>query len=97
MKQLACYCVPLFDGAGLIGCGADEPEPAVLGGVAVRAGMLAVVDVERPLLAVLLLLFQPAHDQETDQQRHRNTGNPTPHAADALVTADHQVAQPQIG
>ena len=32
----------------------------MLGGVAVRAGMLAVVDVERPLLAVLLLLFQPA-------------------------------------
>jgi hypothetical protein len=60
VKQLACYCVPLFDGAGLIGCGADEPEPAVLGGVAVRAGMLAVVDVEGPLLAVLLLLFQPA-------------------------------------
>jgi hypothetical protein len=53
--------VPLFDGAaGVIGCGDDEPEPVVLGGVAVRAGVLAVVDVEGPLLAVLLLLCEPA-------------------------------------
>jgi hypothetical protein len=49
--------VEVFDGAEVIGCGADEPEPVVLGGVAVRAGVLAVVDVEEPLLAVLLLLF----------------------------------------
>src|SRR5262245_46153335 len=47
------YCVPLFDGAGVIGFGDDEPEPSVLGGVAVR---LAVVGGEEPLLAVLLLL-----------------------------------------
>jgi hypothetical protein len=58
--------VPLFDGAEVldgaevIGCADDEPEPVVLGGVVVRAGVLAVVDVEEPLLAVLLLLFQPA-------------------------------------
>ena len=47
------YCVPLFDGAGVNGFGDDEPEPSVLGGVAVR---LAVVGDEEPLLAVLLLL-----------------------------------------
>jgi hypothetical protein len=47
--------VPLFDGAGVIGCGDDEPEPVVLGGVAVR---LAVVGGEEPLLAVLLLFFE---------------------------------------
>ena len=57
MKQLARYCVPLFDGAGvdgagLNGCGDDEPEPVVLGGVTVR---LAVLGGEEPLLAVLLL------------------------------------------
>ena len=51
--------MPLFDGAGadgagVIGCGDDEPEPVVLGGVVMR---LAVVDVEEPLLAVLLLLL----------------------------------------
>jgi hypothetical protein len=51
--------VPLFDG-GVIGCSVDEPEPVVLGGVVVRAGVLAVVDVEEPLLAVLLLLCRPA-------------------------------------
>jgi hypothetical protein len=51
------YCVPLFDGAGVIGCGNDEPEPVVLGGVMVR--LAAVGGVER-LLAVLLLFFQPA-------------------------------------
>jgi hypothetical protein len=56
VKQLVHYCVPLFDGAGVIGCGDDEPEPVVLGGVTVR---LVVVDVEEPLLAVLLLLFEP--------------------------------------
>lgn len=52
--------VGLFDGAGVNGCGADEPEPVVLGGVAGFAGVLAVDVVEEPLLAVLLLLFQPA-------------------------------------
>ena len=54
---MACYCVPLFDGAGVIGCGDDEPEPVVFGGVAVR---LAVVGGEEPPLAVLLLLFKVA-------------------------------------
>lgn len=49
------YCVPLFDGAGVIGFGDDEPEPSVLGGVAVR---LAVVRCEESLLA--MLLFQLA-------------------------------------
>ena len=49
------YCVPLFDGAGVNGFGDDEPEPSVLGGVAVR---LAVVDCEESLLA--MLLFQLA-------------------------------------
>jgi hypothetical protein len=42
------------------GCGDDEPEPVVLGGVAGRVGVLAVLEGEEPLLAVLLLLFQPA-------------------------------------
>ena len=51
------YCVPLFGGAGVIGCGDDEPEPVVLGGVTVRE---AVVAGGEPLFAVLLLLFQPA-------------------------------------
>ena len=37
------------------------------------------------------------NNQETDQQQHRDTGNPTLHAADALVTADHRVVQPRIG
>jgi hypothetical protein len=51
--------VPLFDGAGVIGCGDDEPEPMVLlGGVTVREAI--VVGGEEPLFAVLLLLFQPA-------------------------------------
>ena len=49
--------MPLFDGAGMIGCGDDEPDPVVLGGVAVR---LAVVGCEESLLAVLLLLFKVA-------------------------------------
>jgi hypothetical protein len=40
-----------FDGAGDVGCGDDEPEPVVLGGVTVR---LAVVGGEEPLFAVLL-------------------------------------------
>ena len=53
--------MPLFDGAevldgaGVIGCGAYEPEPVVLGGVVACAGVLVVVDVEEPLLAALLL------------------------------------------
>jgi hypothetical protein len=47
----------LFDGTGMIGCGDDEPEPVVLGGVAVR---LAVLVGEDPLLAVLLLFDEPA-------------------------------------
>jgi hypothetical protein len=50
----------VFDGAGVNGCGPDEPEPVVLGGVAGFAGVLAVDVVDEPLLAVLLLLFQPA-------------------------------------
>jgi hypothetical protein len=57
------YCAPpLFgcDGAGVNGCGDDEPEPVVLGGVAGRLGVLAVLEGEEPVLAVLLLLFQPA-------------------------------------
>ncbi|MGA7026082.1 MAG: hypothetical protein WB036_25355 [Pseudolabrys sp.] len=49
--------MPLFDGAGVMGCGDDEPEPVVLGGVTVRE---AVVLGGEPLFAVLLLLFQPA-------------------------------------
>ena len=49
------YCVPLFDGAGVIGFGDDEPEPSVLGGVAVR---LAVVVCGESLLA--MLFFQLA-------------------------------------
>ena len=40
---------------GVIGCGANEPEPVVLGGVAVRAGVLVVVDGEKPVLVALLL------------------------------------------
>jgi hypothetical protein len=52
---LACYCVPLLDGAGVIGCGDDEPEPMVLGGVTVREAVVV-----EPLFAVLLLLFEPA-------------------------------------
>jgi hypothetical protein len=66
VKHLACYCVPLFDGAGVLdgagvtGRGDDVPEPVVLGVVAGRRGVLAVVDGDEPLLAVLLLLFQPA-------------------------------------
>ena len=51
--------MPLFDGAGVIGCGDDDPEPVVLlGGVTVREAV--VVGGEEPLFAVLLLLFQPA-------------------------------------
>ena len=55
--------MPLFDGAGVdgagvIGCGDDEPEPVVLGGVTVREAV--VVGGEELLFAVLLLLFQPA-------------------------------------
>ena len=49
------YGAPLFDGAGVIGFGDDEPEPSVLGRVAVR---LAVVVCEESLLA--MLLFQLA-------------------------------------
>jgi hypothetical protein len=61
-KKLASYCVPLLDGAGadgagVIGCGDDEPEPVVLGGVTVREAVV----VGGLLFAVLLLLFiQPA-------------------------------------
>src|SRR5215813_5552964 len=43
-----------------MGCGEEDPEPVVLGGLAGRAGVLAVVDGEEPLVAVVLLLFQPA-------------------------------------
>ena len=65
MKQLARYCVPLFDGAGVdgagvIGCSDDAPEPVVLGGVAVRVAVLAVVGGKEPLFALLLLVFRPA-------------------------------------
>jgi hypothetical protein len=66
LKQLTPYCVSVFggagvfDGAGVNGRGADEPDPVVLGGVAGFIGVLAVDVVEEPLLAVLLLLFQPA-------------------------------------
>jgi hypothetical protein len=89
--------VPLFDGAGVdgagvIGCGDDEPKPVVLGGVTVREAV--VVGGEEPLFAVLLLLA--SNDQEADQQQQRDTGNPTPHAADVLVTADHRVTQTRI-
>ena len=50
--------MPLFDGAGVIGCGDDEPEPVVLGGVTVREAV--VVGGDEPLFALLLLLFQAA-------------------------------------
>jgi hypothetical protein len=67
VKQLwSRYCVPFragaggFDGAGVNNCGEDVPEPVVLGGVAFRAGVLAVVEVAEPLAAVLLSLFRPA-------------------------------------
>ena len=43
-----------------MGCGEEDPEPVVLGGLAGRAGVLAVVDGEEPFFAVVLLLFQPA-------------------------------------
>jgi hypothetical protein len=43
-----------------MGCGDEDPEPVVFGGLARRAGLLAVVEGEEPLLAVVLLLFQPA-------------------------------------
>jgi hypothetical protein len=65
-QQLTHYCVlpfgvvGVFDGAGVNGCSADEPEPVVLGGVAGFAGVPAVDVVDEPLLAVLLLVFQPA-------------------------------------
>jgi hypothetical protein len=48
-----------FVAGGLIGWVDVEPEPVVLGGVA-RGALLLVVLGEDPLLAVLLLLFQPA-------------------------------------
>jgi hypothetical protein len=64
MDTYSRYCVPLrdgvVDGAGVSGCEAGEPEPVVVGGVALRAGALLVVIGEEPLLAVLPLLFQPA-------------------------------------
>src|SRR5262249_42920957 len=47
--------------------------------------------------------FRASKNQEADQQQHRDTGNPTPNAADVLVTAadplvtaDHRVAQTRI-
>jgi hypothetical protein len=43
-----------------MGCGDEVPVPVVLGGLAGRAGSLAVVDGEAPLLAVVRLVFQPA-------------------------------------
>ena len=43
--------MPLFDGAGVNGFGDDEPEPSVVGGVAVR---LAVVGCVESLLVILL-------------------------------------------
>ncbi|MGB8616565.1 MAG: hypothetical protein WCD65_03405, partial [Pseudolabrys sp.] len=48
-----------------MGCGDDEPEPVVLGGVTVRE---AVVLGGEPLFAVLLLLFQP---RSAAAARHR--------------------------
>jgi len=60
------YCVPLFEGAGVLdgagvnGCGVDEPDPVVAGGGVDLVGVLAVGVVEEPLLPVVLLLFQPA-------------------------------------
>ena len=83
----------------MIGCGDDEPEPVVLGGVTVREAV--VVDDEEPLFAVLLLLFQPA------KIRKPSSSSKTPatqlhmppmfsHAAGPLVTADHRVAQTRI-
>jgi hypothetical protein len=47
--------VPLFDGAGVIGFGDDEPEPSVVDGVAVRRTVLGC---EESVLA--MLLFQLA-------------------------------------
>ena len=47
--------MPLFDGAGVIVCGDDEPMPVVLlGGVTVREAVVV------GLFAELLLLFHPA-------------------------------------
>ena len=36
------YCVPLLDGVGVIGFGDDEPEPSVVGGVAVWLTVLGL-------------------------------------------------------
>jgi hypothetical protein len=62
LSHSARYCD--FVGAGAAGGGVsgwvdDEPEPVVAGGM-VRGAELLVVVPEEPLLAVLLLLFQPA-------------------------------------
>ena len=55
----------------------------VLGGLAGRAGVLAVVDGEEPLLAVVLLLFQPA---TTKKPISSNTATPAiqPHIPPAV-------------
>ena len=65
MKWLLAYCdfggVDGAEGAGgASGCVDDDPAPVVLAGGVIFGAVLLLVVVEEPLLAVLVLLFQPA-------------------------------------
>ena len=83
-----------------MGCGDDEPEPVVLGGVTVRE---AVVLGGEPLFAVLLLLFQPAKirkpiSSNSEARKIQLHMPPTfsSRASPPHVTADHRVVQKRI-
>ena len=91
--------MPLFDGAGVdgagvIGCGDDEPEPVVLGGVTVREAV--VVGGEELLFAVLLLLFQPAMIRKPISSSSETPATQLHMPPTFVVTADHRVTQTRI-
>ena len=78
--------MPLFDGAGVIGFGDDEPEPSVLGGVAVR---LAVMGCEESLLA--MLLFQLAKVTKPISSSAETAATQPNTALTFPIAADHRV------
>ena len=86
------------DAGGDSGCVDVAPEPAAPGGGVVRVVVVVIGDVvDEPLLAVVLLLFQPATIRNPINSRHRDTGNPTPHSASGALIADHRIAEVRIG
>lgn len=96
------YLAPPCDGAGAgvvgaagaIGFGEVEPEPVVLGVLLIGALLVAVGD--EPLLAVLLVLFQPAMIRKTISSRAAMPAIQPPHSAGSTVVPSKRIGKARV-